>query len=260
MKRFLVSLLAVTLIAGLCACAAPTVQALPSPTAAIPAPTGTAAPTPENTTAPENTADGEIDLLTYDDLPGGVPCTNTCGHANMTLVLPAGWKGALIPPDDAGAFGIDFWREDSSENILKLRYRPEQIGLCGTGLESEEAVYGTLTASRLRYTDLSHWTLWIFRDTPGEYTLETDAPNNWIDSHAGELDAILGSLVLGEGVIPRSEAEAVARTVYTGEDGSMHVSFDARSGLYTFRFWPLYGSYDKAEVVAVDFLGKIAEK
>ena len=236
------------------ACAAPSGTMSPSPTALIHTPAGSSSPAPKSTPTQESTP--EIDSLTYDDLPGGVPYSNSQGYANMSLILPHGWQGALVESDDAGRFGIDFWPEESPENKLELRYLPERIGLCGTGLISEQTSCGELSATKLQYADLSAWTLWIFHDTPGEYTMETNASNNWVNSHTEELDKIISSFVLGEGVIHPEEAERIARSALTDYYEFCRISFDCMTGVFTVHFWNT-GSYE--ESVEVDSSGVLLQ-
>lgn len=189
MKKLIPILLILLLLS---ACGAPGKAGQPADTL----PPATEEPVTEAPAAPEQTEE-ETEMPIATPIPLGAIVTLDGLDSYLRLTLPEGWtwvdEGAayglhsilLIPPTDDG-FEIRavYW---------------DTFGMCGTGVSFEKITLASGTEATLateRTKDMVWWTL-ILPPNPDQFTLQFNAPQDTLDTHQAEIDAILASLQTG---------------------------------------------------------------
>lgn len=190
MKKTIPILLALLLLAG-CG-AAPAAGSVP--------PAETAAPETEASPSEEPEASGEILKITE-----STPAPEQAGEAEsvtldgvseyLRLTLPEGWRceaekesearrALLLTAPDGFTVEAIWW---------------ESFGMCGTGVEFTELELPdgqTATLATETSGGMVWWTL-ILPHTGECFTLQLGAPQEAIDAHQAELDALIGSIERG---------------------------------------------------------------
>lgn len=121
----------------------------------------------------------------------------------MAIPLPAGWVSEVIPYSPAATgndgctadFGIQFWPEDAPELIFFLKYIPDGIGICGTGVTFTAMTFAN-GLSGTACTE-NNWFLLIY-DAPRNFAVECIADPALQTEYADDLLRILdGAVLLG---------------------------------------------------------------
>lgn len=181
-----------------------------------------------------------------------------CGYASIALSLPEGWHSETVEySEETGEFGIDFWPEGSGGKKLRLHYYGGMFGVCGTGLTEAEAELPGTGKLRIGYYDGSETPSFIsFYDAPGGYALTNELGSGW-SAHEDEIEKILSSIVLDEGVIRVSEAENIASAALDANYDYLRTDFDMESGIFTVKFVEMGGTSNGE--VSMDKEGNILE-
>jgi hypothetical protein len=177
----------------------------------------------------------------------GTDVTYSSKYANMTITLPDGWEYEIKENhvdegddciDEGDSFGISFYPSDVPEAVTNLRFNPNGIGICGTGVTFEKITLSNgLTAQKCTETfqDGSTWFLIIFHDVPGSYSAEFTLSSSCQEYEEQIID-ILGTAILADGIISEDNAIAQAEAKCTGEHNGVKTSFDYVTGKWTIVF------------------------
>lgn len=175
--------------------------------------------------------------------------------ANMTLMLPEGWRFAeadeegligvsLIPPTD---FGGD-------PPMLGIYCAPEDIGLCGTVWRTDDLTLSNgmkMTGYFDRFDQSVGYTA-VLPDTAGCYLLKMNVSEDFYNAYIDTILAILGGGSYGDGFIGKSEALARAEAQRSEKNDSNTVgyaSFDISTGLWTVTYRNDYNGNIEEEIV-----------
>ena len=213
----------------------------------------------EAAVAPQNNQDGGSSAEP-ENTAENIDVSYTSNHCNMSVSLPEGWEYEIYEDpaltDESclltgEPFGISFWPSDRPEMVTRLRYNPNRLGICGTGVTFEDITFSSgLTATKCTegYQDGSHWCLIIFSDTPGSYSAEFNVNGSWKE-YEQEVLEILDTAELGKGMISESEAIAAAEKECTAEHDGARADFDYITGKWTVEFMLNYTSVDGGKFI-----------
>ena len=115
----------------------------------------------------------------------------------LSLIIPEGWEYATYETlehkelsDLAYTFFIEFWPEGKTQGSLLFAY-DENFGVCGTGLTSEEVIFGGHTGSMGTYDNDSMFSFIVFDQ---DYVILNFGADNWWNEHGTEAMEILDTL------------------------------------------------------------------
>lgn len=132
------------------------------------------------------------------------------GYANMSLVIPDGWEYEITEySPDTGNFGIVFRPEGEQVGSLSLIYQ-NGWGVCGTGLEMETEYFGNYEAGVGTYDGGKYWNFISLRYLPGDYVFLNTGADVWYAQHEKEIEEILNSVVVADGIMSYTQAEEIA--------------------------------------------------
>ena len=155
---------------------------------------------------------------------------NSHGYANMRLTIPDGWEYEITEYSlETGNFGIVFRPEGERVGSLSLMYF-DGWALTGEGFEEEMDFIAEQEVGVGTYTGQKHWSYIRFRYMPGDYVFFNTGADIWYDQYAEEIERIIGSAVVAEGIMTYTEAEQIA--LAWGEVQTCGVYEVARSGFY----------------------------
>ncbi|MBQ3524522.1 MAG: hypothetical protein IJA43_08735 [Clostridia bacterium] len=115
----------------------------------------------------------------------------------LSLIVPDGWEYATYETlehkelsDLAYTFFIEFWPEGKTQGSLLFAY-DENFGVCGTGLTSEEVIFGGHIGSMGTYDNDSMFSFIVFDQ---DYVILNFGADNWWNEHGTEAIEILDTL------------------------------------------------------------------
>lgn len=115
----------------------------------------------------------------------------------LSLIIPDGWEYATYETlehkelsDLAYTFFIEFWPEGETQGSLLFAY-DENFGVCGTGLTSEEVIFGGHTGSMGTYDNDSMFSFIVFDQ---DYVILNFGADNWWNEYGTEAMEILDTL------------------------------------------------------------------
>ena len=115
----------------------------------------------------------------------------------LSLIIPDGWEYATYETlehkelsDLAYTFFIEFWPEGETQGSLLFAY-DENFGVCGTGLTSEEVIFGGHIGSMGTYDNDSMFSFIVFDQY---YVILNFGADNWWNEHGTEAIEILDTL------------------------------------------------------------------
>ena len=140
----------------------------------------------------------------------GTLISNSHGYANMSLVIPDGWEYEITEDSpETGNFGIVFRPEGQQVGSLSLMYF-DGWGFCGTGLKTKTDYIGGQEVSIGTYDGRKNWNYIRLKYLPGDYVFLNTGADGWYDQYEEEINGILASAVVAEGIRSRAEAEEIA--------------------------------------------------
>ncbi len=115
----------------------------------------------------------------------------------LSLIIPDGWEYATYETlehkelsDLAYTFFIEFWPEGKTQGSLLFAY-DENFGVCGTGLTSEEVIFGGHTGSMGTYDNDSMFSFIVFDQ---DYVIINLGADNWWNEYGTVAMEILDTL------------------------------------------------------------------
>lgn len=115
----------------------------------------------------------------------------------LSLIIPDGWEYATYETlehkelsDLAYTFFIEFWPKNHNEGSIMFVY-DENFGVCGTGLTSEEVIFGGHTGSMGTYDNDSMFSFIVFDQ---DYVILNLCADNWWNEYGTEAMEILDTL------------------------------------------------------------------
>ena len=147
--------------------------------------------------------------------PPAVSAKLSRDHASISLTLPEGWEYAETDEDDR--FGLKFWPEEEPGATAALWYWTDGFGMCGTGVAfSKVTLPSGLSATKATENGGSGCLYdLIYHDTAGSYVGECFTSKELWKKYGADIEAILGSAVLGEGNLSESQAVDAALPLCT---------------------------------------------
>jgi len=184
-------------------------------------------------------------------MPTGVSIVETSwDYGNMRLSIPESWEYEKTPASIA-------FKPQGEEGWIRLEFMQEQFAVCGTGLETRDVALAGMEATAGYYDGNSQWSYIRIRvDLPGDYVVTNEG--QWLENHSAEVSQILNSMVLGEGILPDSQALAIAMEAAEGKAyENWFVQYDFETGVYTVSFHTKKG--ELVTTIQVDNDGKATE-
>lgn len=158
----------------------------------------------------------------------GHTVSNSHGYANMSLVLPNGWEYEITEySPETGNFGIVFYPEGQQVGSLSLMYY-DRWALCGTGFEEKMGFIEKREVGIGTYSGEEYWNYIRFRYMPGDYVFFNTGADGWYDQYEDQINSILASSVVAEGVMTYAQAEEIALSWAAEQGGGVYEV--ARSG------------------------------
>lgn len=192
-----------------------------------------------------------------EELPGLKKLEYSGGYTGVSLHLPEGWEGEVVEfaGENQSYGGIEFWHSAYPEQRLKLHQYGGMFGVCGTGLRETEGELPGTGKYRVGFYDGREVPDFIsFYDSPGGYALINGADAVWTE-HGAELEKILTSIIMDQGIIRRSLAESIAKESVDVSYDYIRAEFDAENGIWTLSFTQSGG--EAAAVVRLDAIGNM---
>ena len=140
--------------------------------------------------------DSSENMVNTDVLQGGP-------YGEISISLPDGWGYELCPIDSDnlinGMYGIHFYPNDVTDGYIEISYI-DSFGVCGTGLEEENAMIAGEPANIGIYDNHEYWDFIAF---DGEYTgmvAYTYHVDDWWSKYSGQVLDILDTLLFNKNV------------------------------------------------------------
>ncbi len=178
------------------------------------------------------------------------------GYVSMSAVLPDGWEGEEAPYDpkapEAGC-GISFRPVAAPEMNFDLRWYPEMIGICGTGVTFKDVTVAGWPATECTE---GGWYHLVIKDAPGEYYIDCAAEQELWKLYGAAFEAILSTVKLGGQAVSRPEAVAAADAVCEIDAYSTWTRFNIETGVTQVRY---RSEKDEVQIVYVSPDGEILD-
>lgn len=156
-------------------------------------------------TQPEQTQPSQTESVS-----AGEKVSNSHGYANMCLTIPDGWEYEITEySSETGNFGIVFRPEGETVGSLSLMYY-DGWALTGTGFEEKMDFIADREVGVGTYVGQAHWNYIRLRYMPGDYVFFNTGADIWYDQYADDIEKIIGSAVVAEGVMTYTQAEDIA--------------------------------------------------
>lgn len=188
------------------------------------------------------------------NLPEVTPVSYTSRYAAVEVALPRGWEWEEIP-DTGGEnpYGLRFWPEGDKNAAVELCCHSQIMGLCGTGLNTYELLLDNGNTASVHAYDGDPWFLVSFDKSPGYYYATRSGGTN--TDYDDEILEILGSAVLGWGVMEYDKAVAIAEEACDIPHTYANAYFDIDTGFWTVCLGSRGQAGGGAEVVINDIGG-----
>lgn len=155
--------------------------------------------------------------------------------ANLSLYLPENWDYEEFTGTEGEYFGISFFNINAPESTFSLEFT-YGFGVCGTGLHTEDITVNGYKAHKGIYDGNPTFDYILFEDTPGFYVIKNNTDGKWWQEYGQELNEILETIKIAEGIIFREEALAIAQKNANGENKKQYNEYDFKTGEWTFVF------------------------
>lgn len=153
----------------------------------------------ENTDVPTDvsTADSNEPQNENTIIPSTIEAVQGGPYGRISVSLPDGWSYETCPIDsDAlinGMYGIHLYPEDKSDGYIELSY-VEFFGVCGTGLETENATIAGSSANIGTYDNHEYWDFISFKGENEGIVALTYCVDNWWSEYGNQTLDILNTL------------------------------------------------------------------
>ena len=136
--------------------------------------------------------------------------SNSHGYANMSLAIPDGWEYEVTEySPETGNFGIVFRPEGEQVGSLSLMYY-DGWAVCGTEMDEKLHYIGDRETYIGTYHGQKCWNYIKFNYLPGDYVFFNTGADAWYDKYEAQINDILASAVLADGVMTYAQAEQIA--------------------------------------------------
>ena len=113
------------------------------------------------------------------------------GGAKLALELPGNWEYDITSlAENDYAAGITFWPRGREEGKLRFEYYPQGFGVCGTGLETTDAIVAGRNASLGTYDGEPLWTFISFGQ---DFAVWGEGHEHWWAEYGEQAMEILNS-------------------------------------------------------------------
>ena len=155
---------------------------------------------------------------------------NSYGYANMRLTIPDGWEYEITEySQDTGTFGIVFRPEGEQVGSLSLMYF-DAWAMVGTGIAEKMDFIGECEVGIGTYSGQVCWNYIRLRYMPGDYVFFNTGADIWYDQYAEDIEKIIESAVVAEGIMTYARAEEIA--LAWGEEQPYGVYQVVNTGFY----------------------------
>lgn len=135
--------------------------------------------------------DGDQDAL------GGIKVVQSGPYGAISVMLPTGWHYELCPIDSdsliSGEYGIQFSPDEAAEGFIELAY-VDWFGVCGTGLDEEDAVIAGEKASVGTYDGNDYWNFIKFTGQKEHIVALSYGVEDWWETYGEAVMGILDTL------------------------------------------------------------------
>lgn len=153
-------------------------------------------------------------------------------YTDLTVNLPDGWTGEVIPPEneDSNAdYCIRFWPEEDPTAVARISY-VSSFGVCGTELETEVAQLPGGTEIRLYSWGGKTPSLARYEDAPDTFTASWSLDEDQREAYYDTLLTIIDHAETAGEVASRSEFLDFCGVT---DDTRIRAEFDHESGVWT---------------------------
>ena len=173
-------------------------------------------------------------------------------NANLSVLLPEHWKYEKIDVyGENRRFGVSIYHEDSPESTLVFEFS-QAFGVCGTDLTVSDITVAGYKAVKGVYGNNPSWNYIHFSDAPGEYVIYNNTDASWWSEHKDEVNEILETVKIAEGIMFREEALQKALKNTSGEYERKYGEFDCEKGVWEFSFVTGNGENKTTEIYTVE--------
>ena len=148
----------------------------------------------------------EPDTETPDDLSvnaGNTDVLQGGPYGEISISLPDGWGYELCPIDNDnlinGMYGIHFYPNDVTDGYIEISYI-DSFGVCGTGLEEENAMIAGEPANIGTYDNHEYWDFIAFDGEYAGMVAYTYRVDDWWSEYSGQVLDILDTLLFDRNV------------------------------------------------------------
>lgn len=140
--------------------------------------------------------DSSENMVNTDVLQGGP-------YGEISISLPDGWGYELCPIDSDnlinGMYGIHFYPNDVTDGYIEISYI-DSFGVCGTGLEEENAMIAGEPANIGIYDNHEYWDFIAFDGEYAGMVAYTYRVDDWWSEYSGQILDILDTLLFDRNV------------------------------------------------------------
>ena len=152
---------------------------------------------------PEEIRTGPVQRLE----PAGQTAYLGGANYNMSLEIPGDWEYEYRQEYDA--MGIAF-RPEGEEGWVAVRFCPDGLALCGTGMEETRISLGAYTACAIVYDGGNDWDYLLYENMPGSYVAVRENTQSWWPEYGDRVLEILSTAKLAQGMKTQAEIQEIA--------------------------------------------------
>lgn len=177
-------------------------------------------------------------------------------YVNIKMEILDNWDYEIV--EDEKSAGILFWPKEEPEAKFEMYYH-EFFGLCGTAVTIVEKTFDN-GLNAVEYIEIGNimWSDLVFIDMPGDYCLSYTGEEAYYEKYINDVECMLNTLVLAEGIIKKSEVLEIAEGIFNAEYQYNVCKFSHEDGTWEIRF--VDDKHNDIQVIYVDSTGKVIEK
>lgn len=153
---------------------------------------------------PQNTLEQFILPTIDEDMLGDMSMVECSYQENaFSLQIPDDWEYEFkeYNEEDYFEFGMSLWPEGQEEGRVEV-LSTEFFGVCGTGLESKQALLGKYQVNIGTYDNHEVWDFITFHEAEKDYVILNAGAENWWDEHGEEAMQILSTIQVYKKTVP----------------------------------------------------------